>query len=384
MNMNMSMNMNMNMNMNMSMNTNMNTSIRTTTGRRSGITATIQQAVFENNAGSRLVRQCHYDAAVKSFTSVLKILKPLAAILEQQQQQHDDNGSTNDDDSRNDNADTTTISSTTVPFKISFVNNNNTTMILDEDDTDEDTTMTSTNETINNEVSVVSVLPEMITSSPEVSASYKHKIIAAKKQHNKGASPFARKPKYFVFHDPVVIPPDSLPTTTRMNTEDDDDDFDELSLYSSEFFSKFLMIVMYNLALTLHLHALSLSASVHSLSKSPSNSSSSSTTTTTATTIKHIKKLFLRSRKLYELAFEMHLDADVDLLFTLALINNLGLIYYTVNEKDRSTTCFKNMFSTMMYLMDSKEAHSITEWDGLLANAMDILQIGNAVAASAA
>jgi len=386
------------------MNMNMNT-MNTSTGNRrtSSITATIQHAVFENNAGSKLVRQCHYDAAVKSFTSVLKILKPLAAILEQQQQQNDDrlenndaNDSTNDTDADTDTADTTTITSTsTVPFQISFVNNNNTTMILDnDDDTEEDTTMTSTTETIH-EVSVVSVSPEVslsvTASSPEVSASYKRKIIASK-QHNCNnngiaSSPFAaRKPKYFVFHDPVVIPPESLPSrssaTTRMNTnDDDDDDFDELSLYSSEFFSKFLMIVMYNLALTLHLHALSLSASVHSSSLS---SNSRSTTTAAAATIKHIKKLFLRSRKLYELAFEMLLDADVDLLFTLALINNLGLIYYTVNEKDRSTTCFKNMFSTMMYLMDSNEAHSITEWDGLLANAMDILKIGNAVAASAA
>merc|ERR1712194_507724 len=188
--------------MNMS-NTSTSTSTSPGTRRTGSITATIQHAVCENNAGSRLVRQCHYDAAVKSFTSVLKILKPLAAILEQHQQQHDDNDSNNDDDSSNDNADTTTTSST-VPFKISFVNNNNNnnTMILDDDDTDEDTTMTSTEETMN-DVSVVSVLPEMITSSPEVSASYKHKIIAAK-QHNCN-SPFARKPKYFVFHDPVVI-----------------------------------------------------------------------------------------------------------------------------------------------------------------------------------
>merc|ERR1719491_806363 len=105
-------------------------------------------------------------------------------------------------------------------------------MILEEDDdTEEDTTMTSTQETINDDVSVVSVLPEMITSSPEVSASYKHKIIAAKKQKCIASSPFARKPKYFVFHDPVVIPPESLPSrstaTTRMNTEDDDDDNDD-------------------------------------------------------------------------------------------------------------------------------------------------------------
>merc|ERR1712194_82864 len=141
---------------------------------------------------------------------------------------------------------------------------------------------------------------------------------------------------------------------------------------------------MYNLAMTLHLHALSLSSSVHSSSVSSSSGNNSSTTLTATTTIKHIKKLFLRSRNLYELAFEMHVDADVDLLFTLALLNNLGLLYYTVNENDRSTTCFKNMFSTMMYLMDSKESHSIKKWDGLFANAIDILKIGNDVAASAA
>jgi len=358
---------------------NMNTSIRTTTGRRSGITATIQQAVFENNAGSRLVRQCHYDAAVKSFTSVLKILKPLAAILEQQQ--HNDRFENND----------ANASSNTVQFKISFVNNSNT-MIMDDDDTEKDTEMTCTRETMN-DLSVLSVSPEVsvTASSPAVSASYTHKVLASK-QHNYNnnngttSSPFARKPKYFVFHDPVVIPPESLPSGStsatigiHTNEDDYDDDVvDELSLYSPEFFSKFLMIVMYNLALTLHLHALSLSASVQS------SSSNNSSSTTTATTIKYIKKLFLRSRKLYELAFEMHLDTDVDLLFTLALINNLGLIYYTVNEKDRSTTCFKNMFSTMMYLMDSNESQSIKEWDGLLSNAMDILKIGNEVAACAA
>merc|ERR1712194_273991 len=267
-------------------------------------------------------------------------------------------------------------------------------------DTEENTIMTSTQETIN-DVSVVS--PEVTaSSSPEVSssASYTHNKLIASKQHNcsnnngAASSPFAaRKLKYFVFHDPVVIPPESLPSlstsaATGLNTngdDDNDDNFDELSLYSSELFSKFLMIVMYNLAMTLHLHALSLSSSVHSSSVSSSSGNNSSTTLTATTTIKHIKKLFLRSRNLYELAFEMHVDADVDLLFTLALLNNLGLLYYTVKEKDRSTTCFQNMFSTMMYVMDSKESHySIKEWDGLFANAMDILKIGNEVAASAA
>merc|ERR1712194_16936 len=138
-------------------------------------------------------------------------------------------------------------------------------------DTEENTIMTSTQETINN-VSLVS--PEVTaSSSPEVSssASYTHNKLIASQQHNcsnnnngAASSPFAaRKLKYFVFHDPVVIPPESLPSrstsaATGLNTNDDDDNddnFDELSLYSSEFFSKFLMIVMYNLAMTLEIHA---------------------------------------------------------------------------------------------------------------------------------
>jgi len=100
--------------------------------------------------------------------------------------------------------------------------------------------------------------------------------------------------------------------------------------------------------------------------------------------MKNIKKLFTRSRKLYELAFELHLDTDVDPLFTLALTNNLGLIYRTLNDTVRSKTCFMNMFSTMMYLLDSQSSHhngedsslqstSSKEWNGLLSNAMDIL-----------
>merc|ERR1719253_2204020 len=46
------------------------------------ITPAIHRAVFVNNEGTKLVRQCQYDTAVKSFTAVLKILKPLAALVE--------------------------------------------------------------------------------------------------------------------------------------------------------------------------------------------------------------------------------------------------------------------------------------------------------------
>jgi len=49
----------------------------------------------------------------------------------------------------------------------------------------------------------------------------------------------------------------------------------------------------------------------------------------------------------------IELEEDIDPLFTLALTNNLGLIYRTMNKKVQGKIYFQNMFSTMMYLLDS-------------------------------
>ena len=204
------------------------------------------------------------------------------------------------------------------------------------------------------------------------------------------------------------------------------------------------MIVMYNLALTLHLHALSIlenenqqqQRTVEQQQQQQQQQQQRATTSTTAANTtnecnNNIQQqqsksttMFLRARKLYELAFEMHLDesgsssscVDVSLLFTLALINNLGLVYDVLGETQRSRTCFKNMFGTMMYLMDSQHnihtnAHVtnsdddndndddeylssssrsqhrsgiIKEWDGLLSNVMEILFQQHSLAAAPA
>merc|ERR1712238_269792 len=223
------------------------------------------------------------------------------------------------------------------------MNNNSITMYDTEEDSNDTTALARTNDTMND----LSLSPEVLSStstsmSASASASYTHKSIASKDNCNNGiASPFPRKPKYFVFRDPVFILPESLPSraaTTRMITVDtysNDDGIDD-------------------------------------------NGNDD------AIDDDDLNELSLQSKKLYELAFEMQLDANVDILFSLALINNLGLINYTLNAKDRSKTCFKHLFSIMMYLTDSNKSQSIKEWDGLLSNVIDILKIGNAVAAPAA
>jgi hypothetical protein len=333
------------------------------------ITPAIHRAVFVNNEGTKLVRQCQYDAAVKSFTAVLKILKPLAALVE-----------------ANDKNETTEIrNGDCIPISISFTNNTTT------DDIGSSSSDEHTNINMRTSFDSFASLrqidlesseetqPQLPSSSetywngglsprPSMSASRKKQrrlsATAAAKLHAVVGSPnqFAqRKISHFVFRDPVEIPPESVPSNVSVEAKGEQ---------SCELFSKFLMIVMYNLALTLHLHAMSLSnANGNQKSKMVIADSGDN-----ADQIK-AKKLFLRSRKLYELAFEMHLDesCDVNLLFTLALINNLGLVYDIMGQKQRSKTCFKNMFSTMMYLMDSNESQTVKEWDGLLSNVMDIL-----------
>lgn len=333
------------------------------------ITPAIHRAVFVNNEGTKLVRQCQYDTAVKSFTAVLKILKPLAALVE-----------------ANGNNEVAEIpSDDCIPMSITFANNSIGNDSIGNSSEERSDMNTSTNpsfdslEALRQTNSESSEETESQPQSPPVSGTYWNtgggagpsnlrnkkqrrlsaaaaaKLLAASGPPNKYAR---RTTSHFVFRDPVEIPPESVPS--------------DLSVDSSELFSKFLMIVMYNLALTLHLHAMSLSNAngdqKPTLSLADSNHSGNADA-------KKAKKLFLRSRKLYELAFEMHLDesCDVNLLFTLALINNLGLVYDILGQKQRSKTCFKNMFSTMMYLMDSNESHTVKEWDGLLSNVMDIL-----------
>lgn len=150
--------------------------------------------------------------------------------------------------------------------------------------------------------------------------------------------------QHFVFRDPIDIPYDVVPTMEEP---------------SDKLINKFVVVIMYNLALSVHLSAIQGHFDVISLK---------------------------RARKLYELAFQMHLEesCDVTLLYSLALMNNLGLIYHSLGEEERSRTCFENMLATMMYLLESDEAKSIKQWDGLLSNVMDRIFKEQVIAAPAA
>ena len=393
------------------------------------MTEAVFRAVSKNNDGTKLIQNCQYDEAVKAFMIVLKVLKPLAAIVE-----NNKNNNANNKSKRK-------INTTSSSFSIRFASNHhvngrtNDTII---DDVDDITTTTRTRTRI--ATSDMDGLTIDYSSPPSFDSL---------------TSPVAAATTHYVFRDPVMILPESVPTPTftsrgptntrssnQLHTkvantdefdinnnnnehkiENDDDFMSFMEVYTPELFSKFLLIVMFNLALTLQLHAQSLCNS------NVTTSNSRVTDTKKNSTAGTIHKLFVRSRKLYELAFEMHLDmgdgssggittsmiqafnqttmstttsiddsddddnnknsckdddVNSDLLFTLGLINNLGLVYCTLQETVRCQTCFQNMFSTMLYLTDtnrdtnrsqSRSAIKIKDdyWDGLLSNVMNLI-----------
>jgi hypothetical protein len=178
--------------------------------------------------------------------------------------------------------------------------------------------------------------------------------------------------QHFVFQDPIEIPLEVVPRR---------------SAPSKKLITKFVVVVMYNLALAVHLSA---------DSPSPSPSSSCDDDVSMSSTIESIdgekeeerrRAILARAQRLYELAFQMHLEesCDVTLLYSLALMNNLGLIYRMVGDVDRSQRCFQNQLSTMMYLLEAQEAPTIKQWDGLFSNVMHfVLRDGREISAPAA
>jgi tetratricopeptide (TPR) repeat protein len=78
----------------------------------------------------------------------------------------------------------------------------------------------------------------------------------------------------------------------------------------------------------------------------------------------------LRAAKLYELAFILQRDAQLDnnVLFTLAALNNLGVVHHQLENKETATKCFQQVLSTIMLLVDCGEAEVCGHLDGFLHN----------------
>jgi hypothetical protein len=78
-----------------------------------------------------------------------------------------------------------------------------------------------------------------------------------------------------------------------------------------------------------------------------------------------------RAATLYELAFNMQREFDSNMLFTLATVNNLGLIHHQLDDTETASKFFEHLLSTLMLLTDCGEGHT-SDFEGFLRNASTV------------
>jgi len=77
-----------------------------------------------------------------------------------------------------------------------------------------------------------------------------------------------------------------------------------------------------------------------------------------------------KATKLYELAFKLHRDDLQDnnnVLFVLAVVNNLGCIYRQLQDKGAASECFRHVLSILMFLVDCGQV-GLFPLDGFFLN----------------
>jgi hypothetical protein len=91
----------------------------------------------------------------------------------------------------------------------------------------------------------------------------------------------------------------------------------------------------------------------------------------------------LKAKELYEISLKMHRDIstihgldnedcdDDDILFLLAIFNNLGLVHQQLQNNEKSGQCFEYVLSTLMCLADA--GHNMKILDGFFINASTVI-----------
>jgi hypothetical protein len=128
-----------------------------------------------------------------------------------------------------------------------------------------------------------------------------------------------------------------------------------ISIKESTFESSVLIsvIIMFNLALA---HQLMMLETINK-QQPPSNG----------------ENILKKAVKLYELAFNLQRDQGMEntTLFTLATINNLGLIHQCLKESATANHCFQHLLSTLMILVETGERPG--EFEGYFRNTSHLI-----------
>jgi tetratricopeptide (TPR) repeat protein len=101
---------------------------------------------------------------------------------------------------------------------------------------------------------------------------------------------------------------------------------------------------------------------------------------------KHQSTKFHKAATLYQLAVNLQHAAQLEnnLIFTMAAVNNLGVIYHQLEDKETATKCFQHLLSTVMLLVDcGKTELCCGELDGFLRNVTNLDSESSCAAAAA-
>jgi hypothetical protein len=81
----------------------------------------------------------------------------------------------------------------------------------------------------------------------------------------------------------------------------------------------------------------------------------------------------LRAMKLYELSFNLQRDQrfENNVLFTLAIVNNLGAVHQQLHDEHSAGKCFEHVLSTLMYLTHCGQASECC-LDGFFHNVLGV------------
>jgi hypothetical protein len=90
-----------------------------------------------------------------------------------------------------------------------------------------------------------------------------------------------------------------------------------------------------------------------------------------------------RALKLYELAFNLHREelVEANVLFVLAVTNNVGVTHCQLGDEEPATTCFERVLSMLMYLADRHQAYSFP-LDCFFINTMYLISNGSVAPAA--
>ena len=139
---------------------------------------------------------------------------------------------------------------------------------------------------------------------------------------------------------------------------------------SSKSFAIATVVVMFNLALAHHLKAATALAS----SQGPSDV--------------YQQQSFLKAARLYELCYNLIVKQDLmdssSIQFSLAIVNNLGMIYHALNETAKAKKYFEQSLSIIMFMVDNGMGDSIDQLDGYFRNTTTFGGIGTKRSVTAA